>query len=221
MDDLNRYRNLLEFVKYRGLLQKSPVLSDDAFRKQMQSHEYVRVDCVCKKEQRAVLVYLFTRNARYMKHSGPLKQLLSKISDPSDVILIGARVGSSYIRDAIQQFSLCKTYTYLHQHFSTIIPRVKICGVHTIVPADQLEVILADIHCVREQLPRIMVHDPQCIWLGAKPGDVVKVVTDSSLTLQSMKYLLVISASYIEEVDDSDSDEDEEVEEAEADAVDA
>jgi DNA-directed RNA polymerase subunit H (RpoH/RPB5) len=44
-----------------------------------------------------------------------------------------------------------------------------------------------------DNLPKIFEDDPQMIWIGANPGDIIKSVFLSEVTIESINYRIVIS----------------------------
>jgi DNA-directed RNA polymerase subunit H (RpoH/RPB5) len=49
-----------------------------------------------------------------------------------------------------------------------------------------------ELNCYLQNLPKIFDCDPQCIWIGAKVGDVVEIKMLSDIVGETMNYRVVI-----------------------------
>ena len=76
-------------------------------------------------------------------------------------------------------------------YFVAELPKGPYCSKHTILNDNEIEVVLNDVKCVKKNLPRIPVSDPMIVWLGGKPGNVVKIESVSDTVGMSITYRLV------------------------------
>ncbi len=63
---------------------------------------------------------------------------------------------------------------------------------HLICPEDELKVLLDKYNIKRRHLPKILASDPAVKAIGAKPGQVVKILRDSDVSGESTAYRLVV-----------------------------
>ncbi len=68
----------------------------------------------------------------------------------------------------------------------TLVPK------HEILPPEEVVKVLKELGVKPEQLPWIRASDPVARALGAKPGDVIKVIRDSPTAGKSIAYRYVI-----------------------------
>ncbi len=54
------------------------------------------------------------------------------------------------------------------------------------------EEVLEQFNCKLTELPLIFVNDPAIVWLGVKPGDVIKITRKSSTAGESLYYRYVV-----------------------------
>lgn len=63
---------------------------------------------------------------------------------------------------------------------------------HSILPKKDVEELLKKYHIKSYQLPYIRVSDPAALAIGAKPGDVLKIVRTSSTAGETVIYRYVV-----------------------------
>ena len=64
---------------------------------------------------------------------------------------------------------------------------------HEIVPLEEAYKLLKEMGVKPEQLPWIKASDPIAKAIGAKPGDIIRIVRNSPFTGKSVSYRYVIS----------------------------
>jgi DNA-directed RNA polymerase subunit H len=63
---------------------------------------------------------------------------------------------------------------------------------HELLSKEEAEEVLKVLNVRKEQLPKIRADDPIAKEIGAKPGDIVRIVRDSPTAGKSVVYRLVI-----------------------------
>ena len=63
---------------------------------------------------------------------------------------------------------------------------------HELLSEEEAEEVLKVLNVRKEQLPKIRADDPIAKEIGAKPGDIVRIVRDSPTAGKSVVYRLVI-----------------------------
>ncbi|MEM2239080.1 MAG: DNA-directed RNA polymerase subunit H [Candidatus Bathyarchaeia archaeon] len=63
---------------------------------------------------------------------------------------------------------------------------------HSILVKDEVDELLRRYHIEKYQLPRIRVRDPAAVLIGAKPGDVIRIVRRSPTAGLSVYYRFVV-----------------------------
>lgn len=182
-----------EWRKYKVLSEK---LDMTKFRNSMQQDEYIQINCLNPKKTRKVTIYLFDKNSKYVSTTQHMKSLLKKIKSSGEVILITYAPLKTYLNKAIASFKNLKISVYRHEIFDLIIPDGPLCYEHTIIPRPEvLELMNHELQCYINNLPKIFVEDPQCIWIGAEVGDVVGIKMLSDISGEVMHYRIVVPKS--------------------------
>lgn len=189
-----QYQNLYIFAKdWRKYKQISPLLDINTFRSNIQVNKYIRIECMNNELTKPVLIYLLLNNDKKNDiNSQELKHLLAKIKDPSDVILVSSNKFKSHPQKVITSFKHLRVKTYLHENFDLIIPEGPLCYKHRILSHDEIKILLnKELCCSLINLPKILLEDVQCIWIGAEVGDVVEITMISDITLETIQYKVV------------------------------
>lgn len=186
-----QYKNIHIFAtEWRKYTSEVSIMTEDAFRKEMHHKEYVRMDY--KNKDKQVFIFLLSVNSKY-NNSQHLKKLLASIRSTADIILISKEEFKIYSRRAMELFKNLNIYTYLHEHFNIIVPNGPLCYPHRIMDKKEINNLLNnELYCEINNLPKLRANDPQCIWIGAQPGDVVEVELPSELAGHVIQYRLVV-----------------------------
>lgn len=192
-----QYNTLLIFAQeWRKYKIESKQLDESAFRTEMQTEQYVKIECLDAKQKRKIIIYLFDKNSKYTVSSQDLKKLLKKIKNPCHVILVTYKPLTTYGRKAINSFKHLNIVTYRHEIFDLVVPHGPLCYPHRVLSRDEvLHLCNNDLCCYLINLPKIFDEDPQCIWIGARVGDVVEIKMLSDITGETIQYRVVIPKS--------------------------
>jgi DNA-directed RNA polymerase subunit H (RpoH/RPB5) len=192
----NRYNNLHIFAKeWRGYKVVNKPLDMTTFRNTMQTEEYVTIKCLDTVNSREVIIYLVEPESKYAKTTYEIKKILNKIKNKADVIFVTYRPFNIYGKKALASpdYKHLTIYTYLHEIFDIIIPNGPLCYPHRVMSrAEVLQLCNDELYCYIENLPKIFDEDPQCIWIGAKGGDVIEIKISSDICGIVYQYKTVV-----------------------------
>jgi DNA-directed RNA polymerase subunit H (RpoH/RPB5) len=193
----NQYNNLLVFAKeWRKYKVVTSTLDIETFRKTIQVDQYIKIDCTDPHNNRNVYIYLFDRISKYITSSQDLKKLLKKIKPASDVILVIYKPLGTYGRRAVSSFKNLHISVYRQEIFDLIAPKGPLCYNHRIMSREEIiKLTNDDLCCYITNLPKIFDEDTQCIWIGAKVGDVLEIKIFSDISGESIHYRIVVPKS--------------------------
>lgn len=191
----NRYLNICVFAKsYRKYKQESAKKDFVNFTKEMQKNEYVLSEFYDNETKRPVFIYLFNdKDDKYTSKSEHIKMLLSKIKQRSEVILITKTIFKPHFTASFNLFDLLTISTYLEEKFNDIMPESPLCGKHRILTDKEVDIVCETFHREPHHFPKILISDTQCIWLGAKIGDMIEIINYSKLSGLYISYRTVIA----------------------------
>jgi DNA-directed RNA polymerase subunit H len=75
------------------------------------------------------------------------------------------------------------------------ITRHELVPEHVILPEKEKEQILKDYDIHPSQLPKMLTNDPVSMSIGAKAGDIVKIIRESDTAKKSTAYRFVVEDS--------------------------
>ena len=187
-----QYENAHIFAtEWRKLKINSKKLTKEEFRKNLQMDKYVEINSLSD-TGKPVVIYILLRDGYYASTTD-LKRMVSKIKKPSEVILVSNIVINIHINKIIETNKHLDIYFYNYEIFSMIIPNAPLTGKHRILTSDERHKLLNDVLiCDITNLSKIAEDDPQCIWLGARPGHVLEVLSPSYITHEYITYKIVI-----------------------------
>ena len=198
MDALyNNYKNIEIFmVKYRKFVLKSKFIDVfDAFVDQIRIDGFIKQQATDPKQNNKLIwVYLFAEDSKYCKSITPFKTLLSNIPTKNnmDLLIISYMPIIHYISKVKTMFPHITIKNYLQMFFHVELPLAAFCSPHVILTPDEIKNLLDDIKQPIDSLPKIYDNDPQIIWCGAIPGDVVEIKNINELTGYSLHFRFVI-----------------------------
>lgn len=166
----------------------------EEFRKQMQASQYVCMKYL-NRFDKPVQIFLLSPTSKYMNNQ-TLKQLLVKISDPTDVILITEQPLKKHAYGHIGAFKHLRVNVYLQRYFDIIMPKAPLVGQHRILSqAEVIKLLNDELRTSLINLPKILVEDVQCIWIGAEVGDVIEIRNLSDIAGESVTNRVVVPKS--------------------------
>jgi len=111
------------------------------------------------------------------------------------IIIINTKVtpqSNKFIRDIAKIGYVIDIYTLTETQFN--ITKHRLVPEHTVCSVSEKKKLLADYSIVSGQLPQIRSHDPMVRHLGAKKGQVLKIIRDSDTQpgFKTISYRIVV-----------------------------
>jgi len=189
-----KYRNVQLFAnKYREFsLTGGKYYNYEEFKHEMQINEFILHNFIDIKNTK-VDIYLFKIESRHISNTVNFNKILDKYDGktPLNIIMITKEELNSYRRKSINQHNL-KVNNYLHKDFNIEKSKGSLCSKHVILSDKESQTALYSNMIEKESLPKISELDPQIIWIGGQPGDIIKITPYSEITGFSIVYRLVV-----------------------------
>ena len=199
------YTNLIKMAaNYRGInLTEGHQLTEEQLAAKMNHTEYtiIRGEKNIKGKLIPHYIILIAPDSKYVGKSQEFLKILKTIrkdpsDDPADILIVADVSIPNNIRNKVDEFTkenpkvdftACK-----YDKFLIEAPKHVLVPKHVIADEEEVEAYCARHFTMRDKFPKIMASDTQAIWLGAKPGMVIKIYRLSELAGESIPYRFVI-----------------------------
>jgi len=191
--EFERYNTILTFAAMRNYTPDSEPYTILQFVQEMQLNKYIKMRYTVDEKPRPVIIFFLAKNSEFARKSADLKNILNRIREPANVILISDSPISRYGMKAIVTYARLTVKTLSHDNFIMTMPNGPLCFKHRIMSADEtMHLLNVDLKCHLVDLPKIFASDVQCVWIGAEVGDVVAITMRTDVNGESMKYCAVV-----------------------------
>jgi DNA-directed RNA polymerase subunit H (RpoH/RPB5) len=192
----NQYLHVQTFAKkWQNYMPGADELKREVFIKQMQLDKFVVSEFTDGKSGRKVYIYLMDKESKHVNSSQEMRRLLVK-HKLCHIIIISESNFSNHIHKvfyAAKNEQLLDIRCYKTETFTMIMPEAPLAAKHRIMSnAEKDQLINRDLITTIANLPKIMDDDPQCIWIGARTGDIVEITSPSYITQIRVSYGVVI-----------------------------
>lgn len=199
------YENVIKMItKYRKMQLLTSQLSKEDFEKNIQADKYVIINAkypIESKSDDISVFYVLHHNEVITRKAPEFKKIINKVSkDVKNIYFISSKELSPHVyKTMISASQIFNIKIYPHKIFAFELPTHDLCSKHEIMNDDEVERLLLDFNLrSKYSLPRIIVgdtrSDPQCAWIGATPGDVIRI-TRHTTSGESIMYRVVRSQS--------------------------
>lgn len=221
----NIYQNLHIFAeKYRGYQILSDKLDQNELRKKMQVEQYVTIEVeepvvtstaiptATPAAKHLITIALINVGSKYIKTTTDIRSLMFQLTKNDNIkeihehrlnrsiFLITKDDVRNLVAKTKNNISKVNVENYLHIHFKMEIPKGPHCSKHVIMKPQELQDEIQANFIDINHIPLISDSDPQCIWIGAKTGNIVKIVRYSINAGLATEYRKVIPRSITEEI---------------------
>jgi len=202
--------------KLKALVPSKLAAARDSFTTELDHIGYFRLDAEGA-DRRIVSIFLLALCGKYTEHGPQLRGLVSSLDSEAfaregrlaEVIVIapGDAMKKKNITDVIYVFrktaaknaeraeALAEFYNIYPYHvFSLNVPRAQIVPRHEIVDPADVRAFLARERRTLADLKRVAALSPPVVWIGARPGQVVRIVTPSETAGEAYDYYCVSRA---------------------------
>lgn len=200
------YENLVRMVKYRGAKLTGTALDPGQVQLRMNQHGYATI--VATREASPtdprgpanIHILLIAPGSDYANKSPKFKNLLSAVPLVAnlEVIVVSSDGITPHIKKVIEHYNAeppvagAHVYEYDYKWFVIETPKHNSCEQHELVPTDEVEALCHRMYMSKEDYAKITTSDAMAVWLGLRPGMVVKVTRASKTAGISENYRICV-----------------------------
>ena len=193
VDLWNVYQNLQILVEKRQW-SKIPEFADKVeFDKKMRLSNYVTIVGKNRMEVDEVII-LTSEMSNIPNHSKDFKSAVKEFVERGkhfNIMIISSRVLTNKIREYAMSTGIRVT-SYDYRIFVIDVTNAPLVPKHRILSQPEVAELLNHILKPKESLPKILINDPQVVWLGAVVGEVIEIERPSEVTGTTMIYRIVV-----------------------------
>jgi len=192
------YGNIIKMITqphYRDLDLVDPQLSLKDFETEMQNDRYIKI--IAKKSEDVSVFYLLHYNSDIVRKFQEFKKILNKIpKDAKWIYFISNRAFSSQNYRLVISLRKSLNISLIdHEIFAFESPTHILVPEHKIMKKEEIKDLFENLSLISEiVLPKILDSDAQCVWIGARPLDIIQI-TRNTISGESTVYKLVVGAT--------------------------
>lgn len=187
------------FCPYRGITLDQPAIRDRAQLDDAKRYvNFVRINGRDRTDQ-PVVICILDRNEsngnEIVTVTEKFKGFLINIKTTGDIIVIAPCAFATHVLNYITTLSsTLKLYRHHWDQFKTVLPLGPFCSSMIALTDAQATSELRMFNIDRSEMKKMFVNDPQNVWLGAKPGTIVRIRRTIPGTGYGTDYRYVIAA---------------------------
>lgn len=186
------YDNILKFISTRGF--KVDTVIEEDINRSFQFREYIKISA--KKNDVSLYVILTSVDNSVVSKLIEFKKIINSIKDKNPIIIFISEKGIKPSVDKhvniLKRTKNITVQNLLYSHFK-VDPRDNVLvPKHILCTEEEKRTIMKDNSIEEDSLfPVIRQNDPQVIWLGGQPGQLVKIIR-RDVTGEVLYYRIII-----------------------------
>ena len=198
------YENMVEMTKKRDGRIRGSVLTPAEVSKTLNHRDYIAIVADREKSDTrtaaTLLHVLIVPGSKTMSSKAPLNKMIARmISEfskniPVEVVLVSNELMKARLISSVEidiKGSTVENYSY--KLFIIDVTKHHCVPPHSIADRREVEEYCKEYYLSLNSLPKILQTDPQAVWLGVKPGQVVKILRPSESAGYAVAYRQVTS----------------------------
>lgn len=213
------YKNINKMLAYRGVTLKDKVLSESEITQQLQHYEYIQIqgerelrnsdyvvnERITDKGKIDITILMIAPGSKYATITQFFKQLIATVIQKGkipknglDLMIVSENVLTVHLLKQIKMMRRQYPGLYIeHYNYNKFIiefPKHQLVQPHEIANMEEVNEYCDNNYLTIDRFPKIFTNDTPVVWIGAKPGEVVKVTRLSENAGEAIAYRFVIAA---------------------------
>lgn len=200
------YVNLVKMMtNYREIVLNSEPLSNDVLAQKLNHYEHVTI--TGKREDKTlktpadVTTILIAPESNAASKSADFKKLLKSLPDikankACELIFVSKDSLTNHIKKYLIQFRAKNPQIYVedlsYNIFLIETPKHVLVPLHVRATDEEVAELCSTHYFSKDRLPKILASDPQAVWLGLRPGSVVKIYRASETAGHAWAYRICV-----------------------------
>lgn len=197
------YQNLKKLLEYRRIKSSYTFLSGADFTRTILADEYIVIEGVQTRPNgnrpKKISIVLIGPGSDYANTLAKFRKMFNAVyTDDLDIMLLVTESGvSTYIKKTLMgEFTKSRSdfiiRDYSYAMFTLVVPEHVQVPSHTFASEEEItDLSFGSIASLR-RLQKILDSDPMAVWIGAEPGDLVKIIRPSEASGLALVYRFCI-----------------------------
>lgn len=189
------------FIPYRGMELVSKVLTHEAFMLNMQYLQYIHIEA--KKGDQKYIISILDRKDKdsdtneIASITEKFKLFINTIkAKDTEILIISPCKFQTHVINYIHEEKMEHLiHRYMYDHFKDVKPLAPGANQHYILDEDDAEEVIKYFNMQRKKMRTIFTDDPQVIWLGAMPGQIIYIKRINQISGFGTDYRRVVRAA--------------------------
>lgn len=194
------YENLYSLFGYRGVKPSAPMAEAKEVVQKLNSHEFITISGERRNDLRGDCTFvavLIAPDSKYSQKSADFKKLIANLlklhsAGPLELLVVSEYGLTNHIKRYVAEFhednQRARIEDYDYGLFLIEVPKHVSVPEHTIPTDEEVQWFCDTFYKRPEEFPEIQHTDPVAVWLGLKPGMVVKVKRTSETAGYAIAY---------------------------------
>jgi len=193
------YNNVVKMItepEYRNLTLLDNRLSTKEFENLIQNDKYIRMQAKDTANVTTIF-YLLHYDSDIVRKFQEFKKILNKVpKDVKQIYFISNKGFSSQNYRMVTSLRKKLNINLIsHEIFALESPKHVLVSKHRILNKNEVSELFENLSLLTElMLPKILDSDPQCVWIGAKPLDILHI-SRNNINGESITYRLVVGTT--------------------------
>lgn len=198
----NVYTNIVKMFDYRNIKLRGEQLTENQVSQRLNHYEFATIVGDRGPDPRGAAecyVILIASNSKYSAKSQDFKKLLKglpKKTEGVEVMFVSELEFTNHIKKQLALFKSENPKIYVedydYEKFLIEMPKHVSVPKHELASDNEVAELCRRHFTTKEKFPKIHVGDTQCVWIGGKPGMVIKITRVSENSGEAIAYRIVI-----------------------------
>lgn len=193
------YQNLRQLLKYRKIQSTYTWLSDSEFTKALIADEYIVISGIQSRpngqKSKRITIVMIGPGSEYANTLAKFRKMFNAVySSDLDILLLITEAGvSTYIKKTLLgEFTknrndfIIRDYPYTL--FTLVVPEHVQVPMHEFATTEEIEYQSNGSLSSLRRLQKILDSDPMAVWIGAEPGDLIRITRPSESSGVTLVY---------------------------------
>ncbi|MEM3062021.1 MAG: DNA-directed RNA polymerase subunit RpoH/Rpb5 C-terminal domain-containing protein [Nitrososphaerota archaeon] len=195
----HKFQDYEEFIKTIQYENNITVIAEDSSDKIRRFFPPFPIEKIKDKKIITMIIIMGLEDNYVKKTSDFLKFINNKIRKYKDILdiiiitnnLLNTNIVKRIYEDITNRDIPMRIVFYPYDKFKINQMKHKLSAIHEIMSEEEEKNLLERGRINKNQLPKIVSSDAKCIWIGGEPGEIIRIISKTEISLERYSYRLV------------------------------